>query len=165
MLKFISDLPMFSGLQDAMAIVRYGRHPDLFITMTCNPEWKELKQLFFEEQNATMQADLVAHVFKLQQLLTDLQSGIIFGDVVAKVHVIEFQKHNLPHAHILLSFAAEDKLRGPADFDSIVSAQLPDKDTHPELYKLVCKHMMHGECGKDHPDDPCMREAGVGLTS
>ena len=30
--------------QDAMAIIRHTGKPDLFITMTCNPKWKELKE-------------------------------------------------------------------------------------------------------------------------
>ena len=133
-----------------MAVVRYGMHPDFFITMTCDPTWKEIKKNLLPGQNATQRPDLIARVFKgkLQALLRDIKEGQIFGRVVAKLHVIEFQKRGLPHAHVLISFAPEHKLRVPADFDSMVSAQLPDKNTHPELYALVCKHMIHGECGE-----------------
>ena len=47
-------------------------------------------------------------------------------------------------------------MHGPDDFDSVVSAQLPDKEMHPLLYALVRKHMLHKGCGRDHPDAPCM---------
>ena len=107
-----------------------------------------------------MRPDLVARIFKakLKALLKELKEDQISGCVVARLYVIEFQKRGLPHAHILISFAAEDKLRGPDDFDSVVSVQLPDKEMHPLLYALVCKHMLHKECGKDHPDAGCMRD-------
>ena len=142
-------------MQDAMAISR-----DIFLTMTFNPQWKEVVENLLPGQTATMRPDLVARVFKgkLQALLKELKEDQIFGRVVARLYVIEFQKRGLPHAHILISFAAGDKLRGPDDFDSVVSAQLPDKETHPLLYALVCKHMLHKECGKDHPDAGCMRD-------
>ena len=111
-------------------------------------------------QTATIRPDLVAHVFKskLQSLLKELKEGQIFGRVVTTLHVIHFQKRGLPHAHILISFAAEDRLPGRDDFDSIVSAQLPDKETHYLLYALVCKHICHQECRKDHPSAACMRD-------
>lgn len=89
-----------------------------------------------------MRPDLVARVFKgkLQALLKELKEDQIFGRVVARLYVIEFQKRGLPHAHILISFAAEDKLRGPDDFDSVVSAQLPDKEMHPAVCLGVQAH-------------------------
>ena len=59
--------------------------------------------------------------------------------MVACLFVIEFQKRGLPHAHILLHLAPEDKLRTPADIDSIISAQLPDPESQPRLYAAVTK--------------------------
>ena len=35
---------MNENYQDAMAIVRKFGKPDLFITMTCNPHWKEITE-------------------------------------------------------------------------------------------------------------------------
>ena len=34
---------MRQNFQDSMAVVRDKGKPDLFITMTCNPNWKEIK--------------------------------------------------------------------------------------------------------------------------
>ena len=40
-----SDRYMQQQYQDAMAVVRQFRKPDLFITVTCNPEWDEIKDI------------------------------------------------------------------------------------------------------------------------
>lgn len=65
----------------------------------------------------------------------------------------EFQKRGLPHTHILLTFEEADSPRTPADIDSIICAELPDKDNENEaaLYDTVTRCMMHGPCGDDNP--------------
>src|SRR5579859_6157052 len=63
------------------------------------------------------------------------------------MYVIEFQKPGLPHAHILLIFAADDKPITTEDIDSIVSAQLPHQNLLPELHDTVVSCMLHGPCG------------------
>lgn len=79
-----------------------------------------------------------------------------FGKIAAKVHVIEFQKRGLPHAHILLILDGPDKPRSPDDYDQLVRAELPDQEKEPELYKQVTEHMLHGPCGAANRDAPCM---------
>ncbi|DBB13175.1 TPA: hypothetical protein ACH3X3_15245 [Trebouxia sp. C0006] len=154
--KFLQHLPQHSTRMPWQSCVM----ATVLATMTTNPKWKEIVDNLLPGQTATTRPDLVACVFKgkLQSLLKDLKEGQIFGRAVARLYVIEFQKPGLPHAHILMSFAAEDNLHGPDDFGSVVSAQLPDKQTHPLLYALVCKHMLHKEHGRHHPDAPCMRD-------
>jgi hypothetical protein len=77
--------------------------------------------------------DLVTRVFfgKLQHLLDELLKKGIFGKVVANIHVIEWQKRGLPHAHILLILHSYHKPRGPDEYDRMVSTKLSDKDAHP----------------------------------
>jgi hypothetical protein len=50
-----------------------------------------------------------------------------FGHVTAYVYVIEFQKRGLPHAHILLTLAKEDKMITAKEVDAVISAQFPDE--------------------------------------
>ncbi|SGZ18802.1 BQ5605_C020g09205 [Microbotryum silenes-dioicae] len=101
--------------QDAMAIVRAFGAPDLFITMTCNPAWPEIVNALLPGQTASNRPDIVARVFqgKLTAWLHDIYEDHgrpgVFGRVVARVHVIEFQKRGLPHAHILLILHPDDK--------------------------------------------------------
>ncbi|XP_065321879.1 uncharacterized protein LOC135929292 [Gordionus sp. m RMFG-2023] len=51
---------------DAMAIVLKFGKPDLFITFTCNPNWREIKENLFPGQSPTDRPDLIARVFKLK---------------------------------------------------------------------------------------------------
>ena len=92
---------------------------------------------------------------KLQAILKDIVKKQAFGKVAGYVFTIEWQKRGLPHAHILLILAPEDKLKTPADVDRFISAQLPD-DNDP-LYDYVKRNMMHGPCGHHNPNAPCMR--------
>ena len=72
--------------------------------------------------------------------------------------VIEFQKRGLPHAHILITLQSDDKPRTAADADKFISAELPDPEQDRVLYDLVVKHMIHGPCGLQSPNSPCMRD-------
>ena len=40
--------------------------------------------------------------------------------------------------------------------DKHISAEIPDPNEDPELYKLVSDFMMHGPCGVDDPNQACM---------
>ncbi|KAI8533896.1 hypothetical protein RHMOL_Rhmol10G0046100 [Rhododendron molle] len=48
---------------DAIALVQRFGKPDLFITMTCNPDWKEIKDSLKQGQLAQDRPDLTARVF------------------------------------------------------------------------------------------------------
>ncbi|KAG5560632.1 hypothetical protein RHGRI_003828 [Rhododendron griersonianum] len=134
---------------DAISLVQKFGKPDLFITMTCNPDWKEIKDYLKDGQLAQDRPDLTARVFraKLKDLKYQLFKKHIFGKVAAHVHVIEFQKRGLPHAHMLIILKPECKITSPDHFDKFVCAEIPDPDKFPDLYEKVAKHMMHGPCG------------------
>ncbi|XP_021968097.1 uncharacterized protein LOC110863154 [Folsomia candida] len=144
--------------QDAMAIVQKLGTPDLFITMTCNPKWEEITENLRPNERPENRPDLVARVFKakLSALLEDLIKKDVLGHVLAKVHVIEFQKRGLPHAHMLIILRAEDKPRTPALIDKVVSAEIPNKETHPRLFDVVTKNMIHGPCDQVDSRSPCL---------
>jgi hypothetical protein len=146
--------------QDSMAIVRQYGKPDLFITMTCNPKWEEIVGALKPGEIAHDRPDLVTCVFvsKLQHLLDKLLKKGIFGEVVANIHVIEWQKKGLPHAHILLILHSDNKPRGPDEYDRMVSAELPNKDAHPTLFEVVTSYMLHGPYGTINPHCPCMAD-------
>ncbi|KAL8161821.1 LOW QUALITY PROTEIN: hypothetical protein V2J09_013310 [Rumex salicifolius] len=71
----------------------------------------------------------------------------IFGPVAARVQVVEFQKHGLPHTHILLILKVKHKILNPDAFDRYVCAELPSTE-NPYLRALVMKHMIHGPLWK-----------------
>ena len=157
-----------SQFQDGMAIVRKHHKPDYFITMTCNTNWPEITENLEPGQKAQDRPDLVACVFKQKkdQLMQDLISGGVLGKAVAHMHVIEFQKRGLPHAHILIILANEDRNMTPEGVDQAVCAELPpdpeEADTEEEakqrrrLQDIVVSNMVHGPCGVSNPNCPCM---------
>ena len=58
---------MHQRTQDAMTYVRTFGRPSLFITMTCNPKWKEIKNELFTTQIANDRPDIIARVFNLKK--------------------------------------------------------------------------------------------------
>ena len=90
--------------QDAMSYVRKYGHPDLFITITCNPNWPEIKSNLLPGQESKDRPDLVARVFRLKvkKMLEMLKTNMILGKPRAWLYSIEWQKRGLPHAHVLV---------------------------------------------------------------
>nr|XP_027083804.1 uncharacterized protein LOC113706116 [Coffea arabica] len=145
---------------DAMALVqKYGK-PDIFLTMTCNPAWKEIQDNLKYHEKPQDRPDLLARVFraKFEMLKSEILNKQIFGEVAACVYVIEFQKRGFPHAHLLLILKPQSKLLNPESYDKVVCAELPDRTRYPHLYNLVVKHMIHGPCGSMDKTCPCMRD-------
>ncbi|KAK6026601.1 hypothetical protein OSTOST_07420 [Ostertagia ostertagi] len=150
---------MQQAYQDAMAIVaRYGR-PTYFLTMTCNPQWRELRENLFPGQSTSDRPDLVARVFnaKLQELCKDLFKKHVLGEVEAYVYVIEFQKRGLPHCHMLLIMKDDWRVRTAEEVDKSVCAEIPNREAEPELYAAVTSYMIHRKCGAVDPRSPCMQ--------
>ena len=58
---------MMQNYQDAMVIVRMKGKPDLLITMTCNPNWREIRDNLLPGQRASDRPDICARVFHLKK--------------------------------------------------------------------------------------------------
>ena len=140
------DAYMRRKILDGLTYVIHHGPPDLFITVTCNPNWDEIKRELFPGQTAKDRPDLVARVFKMKvkKVMDILQNHNVFGYRQCYMFTIEWQKRGLPHVHILLWL--KEKIH-PSEIDSVISAEIPDPTLDPELYKLVTSHMIHGpEC-------------------
>ena len=157
---------MHAKYLDAMAAVLQFGAPTLFVTMTANPRWKEVRDSLAYAQTAEQRCDVIARVFhaKLNSMLSDLKNKL--GKQVVCVHVIEFQKRGLPHAHIVVILAQHDRPRTPDQVDSLSSAEippLPSDDDHSDaanaqrrLRALVLEHMVHNDCsGPGGRSCPC----------
>jgi hypothetical protein len=59
---------------DAMALVRRFGKPDIFLTMTCNPKWEEIKRELYSGQTPQDRSDLVVQVFKAK--LEELKDSV-----------------------------------------------------------------------------------------
>jgi hypothetical protein len=120
-----------------MAICCAFKKPDIFLTMTANPNWNEITSNFLQKngpnglkQTATDKPNIVVYVLeeKKKALLKEIKEGL-FERTAAMVHTIEFQKRGLLHMHLLIFFDPADKIRDAANVDAIVSAQIPDPET------------------------------------
>ena len=151
---------MTEAYHDAMAICRNFGAPDLFVTFTCNEKWPEIIENLKPGQQPHDRPDLIARVFQIYRndILKDITERHVLGKCIAQIHVIEFQKRGKPHAHILIHFDENDKLRTPEDIDSLISAEIPDPDLYPALHAIVTSCMMHGPCGVLNKNSPCMEK-------
>ncbi|KAF7813324.1 uncharacterized protein G2W53_034300 [Senna tora] len=146
--------------QDAMTICAATGFPDLFITFTCNPRWLELDRHFENLRSKPEdRPDMVARIFKikLNMMMKDITRDGLFGKCRAVIYTIEFQKRGLPHAHILLWLASEDKFSTATQIDSVIFAEIPNQHAHPELHEAVKSFMLHGPCGASRLTSPCMQ--------
>src|SRR5215208_923504 len=127
--------------QDGMAIVRVFGKPDLFITVTCNPNWPEIKEALLPGQTAQDRPELISRDFnmKLKVIFNDFLKENIFGKVLAYLYTIEFQKCELIFFLFLIDLT---NLKLLADYDTIVSAKIPDKNRDPNTYETVVRSMI-----------------------
>ena len=145
------DRYMRMKMHDIIAISNTIGHPDVFLTMTCNPAWPEITDALFPGQKANDRPDLCNRVFKMKQriLLQYLKTEEPFGNMRAHVSVIEFQKRGLPHAHIILFLdeQAKNNFQNPEHVDKLISAEIPPI-AEPQLRAAVLKHMIHKPCNE-----------------
>ncbi len=154
---------MRQKMHDIIATSNKLGHPDIFLTMTCNPNWPEIRRSLLPSQTLKDRPHLCARVFrlKLKALMETVTKDKVFGTVVAHVRVIEFQKRGLPHAHciFILEQVLKNSVRIPAAVDDIISAELPP-ETDKELRCLVLQHMVHSPCGSQNPAAVFMGDKG-----
>jgi len=62
----------------------------------------------------------------------------------------------VPCTHLLVWLAPEFKFRSIGDVDSVISAEIFDKNQDLVCYEIVLKFMMHGPCGAANPKAQCM---------
>ncbi|KAL5579704.1 hypothetical protein UlMin_012146 [Ulmus minor] len=150
-----SPRDMRKRYMDAMVLVQVFGKPDIFLTITCNPNWSEIKEELEPYEEPQNRPDLVAQIFraKLEELKDEIFKKQIFGPIAAYVYVIEFQKRGLPHAHFLIILKSNSKIIAPEAFDRFVSAEIPNINQYPYLHSTVIKHMMHGPCGDLNPSN------------
>jgi hypothetical protein len=151
---------MYQLFQDSLALARYFGRPDYFFTFTANPNWPEIQAQLKPGQKPLDRPDIIARVFreKKKLLIKLIKKTRVFGNHVAHVYTIEFQKRNLPHAHVLIFVDRASRLRTPEQVDSLICAEIPDPLTHPRLHKLVTSQMIHTPCGSQNPNAPCMKD-------
>ncbi|XP_076902818.1 uncharacterized protein LOC143557694 [Bidens hawaiensis] len=150
---------MMQNYLDAMCLCRWYGYPDVFLTITCNPGWPEVKRFLKDTNlNSEDRPDILCRIFKMKfdSMIKLLKDKVLFGKIKAAIYTIEFQKRGLPHAHICLFIAPENKIHNPSHIDNFISSEIPNNVTEPDLYQLVSDHMLHGPYGEANPSCSCM---------
>ena len=88
--------------------------------------------------------------------MKEIERKKVFGNKVAHVFTIEFQKRGLPHMHVLLFLQGPDKIKTCAQVDKAVCVEFPSPDDDPVLFNTVKHCMVHGPCGLRRPQAPYM---------
>jgi hypothetical protein len=140
---------------DSLALARYLEKPSIWLTITTNPNWPEICSQLQPGQQACDIPTVVCHAFcgQLKKLKQFLQSH--FGGLVYEICVVEFQKQGLPYAHIVVKFQQEPPL---SIMDNIISTELPDQFTQPELYNKVKRFHIHSAEHLSRPGSYCNQE-------
>jgi hypothetical protein len=146
---------------DAVALPRRFGKPDLFITMTANPAWKEISESIPAGSHWTHHQDIVARVFylKFKAMMDLIVKKKLFGEVLGHVWRIEWQARGMPHAHILIIL--KNKILSPRHIDEVVWAEIPCPTTHPILHSIVLKRMIHDPCDTS-PEARCRQKKNDG---
>ena len=133
----------------ALALLARCGRPSYFVTMTCNPNWPEVKEALLPGQQWRDRHDIVDRVFQLKKddMMDHLRRGTFFKDAnsnkqpaSSNLWVIEYQKRGLPHAHIAVRVMGEQP-NNAATLDRHVSATLPVEDEW--LNQMVQSTMVH----------------------
>ena len=146
------------SFMDAMRLVQEKGKPDLFITMTCNPNWPEITDNLLNGETASDRPDIVARVFKqkVEVLMFLLKERKIFGMVLHIIYVMEFQKRGLPHTHLILFLDKKFIIRDAEIVNKIISAEISDETRNLRLYKILKQFQVHGPCGNQNMKSACM---------
>ncbi|XP_063941193.1 uncharacterized protein LOC135149410 [Daucus carota subsp. sativus] len=129
--------------------------------MTTNPLWDEIQKMmaFLPGCKSENYPDIISRVFrlKLDQLTAVIKKKAYFGVCVGVMYVVEFQKRGLPHVHMLIWLDSKSKIYLKNNVDQFVSAEIPDPVKDPVGYAAVKAFMIHGPCGLQNTNSPCMK--------
>nr|KAJ0200924.1 hypothetical protein LSAT_V11C600309890 [Lactuca sativa] len=122
--------------------------PDIFLTMTCNPNWKEILDELLPKTNSSRST---RSYYK-----KDLKVQLLKRNITGEVYVVDFQKRGLRHAHFLVITRHAHKMTNPDNYNKIVYAEIPDPIKYLPMHDLVKNHMIHYPCGSLREKSPCM---------
>ena len=131
-------------IADSLTIAATYGPPTFFITFTCNGDWPEIHSRLRPGQVYTDIPVVVCRVFKqkLSCLMTTFRTMFPnAGRLLYSIQRVEFQKHGLPHAHILLKYAND--CTSPDDIDHVISACIPEEASDARIVRHFMIHPTH----------------------
>ena len=136
--------------KQAMALANEDGIPHYFLTMTCNPQWREIVENLSPGQKASDRPDLIARVFKikLDELIRCLKESDWCGSKATYiVYTIEEQEKGLLHVHLIFRTQMAPP-RTSEEILKVVQASVPQdratKEMTEEEKQLAEKHRKWG---------------------
>jgi len=144
---------------DTMAWMAKFGVPTFLITFTMNVHWPEVLHAlqvgnFADlEQTSEFRPDVIMRVFRIKYraFLTDILYHQALGKIAEYAAVMEFQKRGMPHVHLAVICAGEDRVVEPSKIDLVISAELPDPEKEPRLFDVVKGWQIHSPCDSPLP--------------
>lgn len=137
-----------------ISIAKHIGHPDIFITMTCDPKWPDITSALLPVHTPLDRPDLSVRLFRINmraflQLLIEEE---IIGKVMAHVWGVEFQKRDLSHANTVffLDSRGNKRFRSAENVKSMLSSEIPSL-YDPTLRELALNLSIHNPCGPANP--------------
>ena len=150
---------------ESLSIFRWRRKPDLFITITCDPNHADIQNALPKNQKADDRPEIVARVFKqhLEEITEMLIKGTVPGWETAKaiIEAVDFQKRGLTHTHILVTLNRSHSI-AEEDIEKYCATEIPVvlKERDYDLWKQVTTKMIHWPCGVFNPEASCCKRSG-----
>ncbi len=147
--------------EDSMAIVWHFQKLALFLSFTANPNRPEVHALLWSTGlTAADWPDSVARVYhhKMEAFMEDIRKHHMFWRHMGHCYRIMYQKRGQPHSHLLLILYKDIHFLDPATIHEIICAKFPSREVDPELHRIIAAAIVHGHCGDEDPDYPCMTQ-------
>ena len=141
--------------QNVLILIRTFEKSTFFLIFTCNSHWMKFTRDLSSEIKKENRFDFIVRVFqlKLKKLMKNLIKKHVLREIKIHIYVIEFQKRNLFHVHILIINHSKNDVTA-TNVDVVVQIIISDKIENFDFYKLMTKHMIHKNC-KDKIDVIC----------
>ena len=141
--------------QNVLTLIRRFEKSTFFIIFTCNFKWFEFERDLFAEVSIKNRFDFTVRVFqlKLKKLFRNFTNQYMLKKVKTHFYVIEFQKRDFFHAHILIiNHFMNDVISTNVDdviqtiIFQISAANASAHCSKRRLYEIVKINVIHKNC-------------------
>ncbi|EAW24643.1 uncharacterized protein NFIA_101270 [Aspergillus fischeri NRRL 181] len=128
---------------DSLAIARKLGKPSIWLTMTTNPQWSEIQSQLLPGQDVTDIPAVVCRAFRAR-----------LGILKAFLPSLSSRSEACHTPTLWVKFKQEPPLSA---LDIFISAELPDAEQEPDLYRQVRRFHMHSQNHLARPGSRCNR--------
>ena len=144
--------------QNSMIIAKHFDKSIIFVIFTANSQWLKIQNALKSNQTISNRFDIVVRVFNIKKktLLQDLKNE--FDRYCDVVWIIEYQKRDLFHLHVLLFLHRDDAFLNRWRVNELIRAKLSNIDMNLDesLRLIVERQFIHYFCESLYSNAFCM---------